>query len=585
MEGKTQNKTPLVKEKPDHVCQMLPNFLKVTLLFTCALNYADTVTDIITAADMFRNEKYVLGSLSLGVMIVVGVWIPFHTRSLTQSDETGEKVKGKMTWKSILAALTLSSTQYFILKKFLLKHPEGKYGRRKCVRYNNIQCRTEKCNNLRHKMRQLHEGVILEKMCENLPQFILQIINIAPEYLSPTVTVSGFWQYWKLVSLLLTTFSLARACVKFDFFRLDMNPRLFSFYMIGTGWKALYPQQYLLVIIHSTAIACKGLSIVFLIMLVNHNFAEDKELGWCTLTTVLKDVNSDFQSNCYFETKVTGLKFLYLLTYYVGISIIIISVLPSFYKHSIKNTLSRIETLGSRFRYVLRFIRNLWWVYVMESLVQHRHFMSDFTNHLPNVECTKLKVKVGPSILQALSTVIFTLIFYIKGDSSFNNVHLGITPFHLALMGIVIEAIHLISLLAMVYWADPQHVQSLSDEKIAEFLIRKGIVDEAVDVSCSRNAKDIIREIIGRNESNIGVYKEDIQEEMIGYSRQLPPENRVKGIAEFHRTFAEAIRKCSGVNKSKPKNYTPLQQDDEQKIPEVSNDKSEVVDIELAVCA
>ena len=565
MEGKQRNKTPLAEEKP-HNCQMLPTFLKNTLIVICVLNYADTVTDIITAVDMFRNERYILGSLSLAVMVLVGVWIPFHTRSLTVSDESAKKrFKGKISWKSLLAALTFSSNQYFIFKKFLLKHSEGKYDRRKCIGYNNEKCRTKQCNNLRHKMRQLHEGVILEKMCENLPQFILQIINIAPEYISPTIRVSNFWHYWKLVSLLLTTLSLARACVKFDFFRLDMNPRLFSFYTIGKGWKALYPQKYLLIAIHSTAIACKGLSVFFLIVLANHNFAMDdeKKPGWCSLSTVLKVLTSQSDSNCCFEIKVLGLLFLYVLIYYAGISFIIISVLPFVYKHSLKRTLKGIASLKSRIVYILTFLRNLWWMYVMNFVVQHRHFMSDFTNHLPNIGWTVFKVKAMPSMLHALGTVIFTIIFYIKGDDGFRNIHLRIAPFQLAILGIVLEAIHLASLFAMIYWADPQHVQSLSDEKIVDFLIKKGKVDETVNVSCSRQAGCILRELIGNAQREFDVYKEDIREEMIGYSRKLPPETRMKGIAEFHRTFAEAIRKHSGVNKKETNKYSPLQQGDE----------------------
>ena len=343
--------------------------------------------------------------------------------------------------------------------------------------------------------------------------------------------------------------------------------------MIGNGWTALYPQKCLLVIVHSTAIACKGLSVAFLIILVNHNFAEEKELGWCTPTTVLKDVRSEFQSNCYFETKVTGLLFLYILAYYVGISILIISVLPLFYEHSIKNTLSRIESLRSRISYVLIFICNLWWTYTANSEVQHKHFMSDFTNHLSNVECTMFKTKVGPSILHSLGTVIFTVIFYIKGDNSFSNVHLGISPFHLTLVGIGIEALHLVSLLTLVFWADPKYIQTLSDEKIVEFLIEKGLVEESVDVSCSRKAKDITREVVGKDETSVSVYKEDMIKEMIGYSRQLPPGDRVEGIAEFHRTLAEAFRKCSAVYEIKTENNIPLRQQQKQK----------VEDIELAV--
>jgi hypothetical protein len=193
--------------------------------------------------------------------------------------------------------------------------------------------------------------------------------------------------------------------------------------------------------------------------------------------------------------------------------------------------------------------------------------MSDFTNHLPNIGWTIFKIKAMPSVFQATGTVIFTIIFYLKGENSFDNVNLGIiTPFQLALIGIGIEALHLTSLLMMIYWADPQHVQSLSEEKIVDFLIKKGKIDESVNVSCSRKAKDILRELVGKRESSVDLYKEDIREEIMSYSRKLPPPCRVKGIAEFHRTFAEAIRKFSGVNKTTaPQSYTALEQETENR--------------------
>ena len=531
-----------------------------------------------------------LGALSLLAMLVVGVWTPFHTRSLTvtlSGEGSERKVKGKKSWKSILAALTFSSTQYFILKKFLMKHPEGRFDRKGCVGYNNIKCRTSDCNNLRHKMRQLYEAMILEKMCENLPQFILQIINLAPDYIaSRSVPIAPFWHYWKLASLLLTSFSLARSCVNFDFFRLDMNPRLFSFYSIGKGWMTLYPQKCVLVVVQSTAIVCKGLTVVYLTLLVNHNFAEGKS-GLCSLEEIMMDIRSETKNTCYFEVKVTLLLLLYVSVYYACILMIIISVLPFVYEHSIKNTLRGIESLGSRIKYVLVFLRNLCWMYVMNFVVQHRHFMTDFTNHLSNIGWTVWKVKVMPSILNALGTVAFTVIFYLKGESGFSNIQLGISPLRLVLIGLGIELTHLISLLLMIYRADPQLVQTLSNEKIVDFLIKKGKIDPDVDVTCSRTAKEILHEVLSDGR-DLFVYKEDIKLEMIGYSRVLPPETRLEGIAEFHRTFAEAIRKYSRANGKKDRGYSSLNQDGNLPEEEVicsgeSGKREKIGDVQLEV--
>ena len=572
MEGERQNKTPLVKENPSHDCQMLTWFIKFTLLFTCVLNYADTFTDLVTTADMFRNHKYVLGSLSLCVMVLVGVWIPFHTRSLTSSDDE-ERTKWKFSWRNLLAAITLSSTQYFILKKFLLNHSEGKFDRRTCLKYDNGRCRTDKCNNLRHKMRQLHEAIILEKMVENLPQFIIQLINIAPEYLAKDSHFGGFWDYWKLASLFLTSFSLARACVKFDFVRLDLNPRLFSFYSIGKGWKAIYPQKCLLAVIHTSIIINRGLAVIFLAILVNHDFLTEEKLSSCSFFKTLEDINTDEKSSCHFETKVAWLLFFYVLAYYSGVTLITFYIVPSYvYKHSIKITLKGIKSLGSRIKYVLAFVGNLWWIYILNFVLQQRHYMFDVTNHLPNIGGAKFIIKMCPSILHAAGTVTFTILFYSRGNEGFNNVGLKTNPINLSIFGLVVEAIHMVSLLILIYKADPSHVKSLSDEKIVEYLIRKEKIAANIDVSCSRKTKDILKEVVGSGNDTFDIYKEDIRVDIVTLNRKLPPETRTRGLAEFHRTFAEAIKKYSGIRRNEPVEYSSLEQDERIQMEQIQAD-------------
>ena len=363
-----------------------------------------------------------------------------------------------------------------------------------------------------------------------------------------------------------------------------MNPRLFSFYSIGKGWMTLYPQKYLLVVVQSTAILCKGLTVVYLTLLVNHNFAERKS-GLCSLTEIMMDIRSESKNTCYFEIKVTLLLLIYVSVYYACILMVIISVLPFVYEHSMKNTLRGIESLRSRIKYVLVFLRNICWMYVMNFVVQHRHFMLDFTNHLPNIGWTAWKVKATPSILNALGTVAFTVIFYLKGESGFSNIHLGISPLRLVLIGLGIELIHFISLQLMIYRADPQHVQTLSNEKIVDYLIKKGKINPDIDVTCSRTAKEILHDVLV-NKSDLSVYKEDIKLEMIGYSRVLPPETRLKGVAEFHRTFAEAIRKYSRANGNNIRGYTSLNQDvnlPEEEVSEKGRKEEKIRDVELVV--
>ena len=191
-----------------------------------------------------------------------------------------------------------------------MNHPENKYDR-KC---NNIGQKLDR--NIRQKLRLLNLTVILEKMWENQSQLILQLINIAPDFLQKSQERDLFY-YWKLISFLTTIMSLARSCVSYDFKRNEFSTRLFSFHLIGKGFCSLHPQELLLFLIHSTAIAGKVLVVVLLMILVNHDFSKEIESGSCSLSTAIHTITkNDSESTCLFGTKVTWLLFLYLLSHY-----------------------------------------------------------------------------------------------------------------------------------------------------------------------------------------------------------------------------------------------------------------------------
>ena len=138
-----------------------------------------------------------------------------------------------------------------------------------------------------------------------------------------------------------------------------------------------------------------------------------------------------------------------------------------------------------------------------------RHFMLFWTNHLPNVKMLKFAIKIVSSLIGVTGTAILTAMINTREDKSFTNVATEISPSYLTYTAIAVDIVHLISLLAMVYWADPEHVQSLSDEKIVDVLIQTKKIDDKIDVSCSKKASDIIREAITEI-NGFGVYKKDL---------------------------------------------------------------------------
>ena len=190
--------------------------------------------------------------------------------------------------------------------------------------------------------------------------------------------------------------------------------------------------------------------------------------------------------------------------------------------------------------------------------------MMNMTNHLPNLEVITFGMKIIPSLIQAFGTIIFSAVIYTRGDDRFSNIDIGISPFHLTMVAGGIEVLHLTSLLLMVYWADLQHVQSLSDEKKLEILILMDKIDDNIDVSCSRKAKDIIKEVIEKNES-FDVYQEDIQTEIKEMAKTVDTDDPLREILERYYqteilTIQEALLKYAGIEVYRNSPYRPLPQ-------------------------
>ena len=165
--------------------------------------------------------------------------------------------------------------------------------------------------------------------------------------------------------------------------------------------------------------------------------------------------------------------------------------------------------------------------------------MLPWTNYLSNAKMLRFVAKIVPSLLGATGTAILTAMINTRGDESFTNVATGISPSYLTYTAIAVDIVHLISLLAMVYWADPEYVQSLSDEKIVDVLIQMNKIDDNIDISCSWKASDIIREAITDIDS-FDVFKKDIQEQ-ITKPRHYKSYNRKNCFMKASRALQDAM--------------------------------------------
>ena len=517
---------PLVKEESSHKCEMMPLSSKLSLTLLSIFNYADTVTDILVTVDMFRSRSYILGVLSLVSLLYVGVMVPLF-------------LGANKTWTKgrILAAFGFASTQYFALTE-MLSHPKGKV-------YSRRQGGTAgKTVSLTSRRSSLNDAIFFEKMSENQTQMLLQLIHIAPVFISTTIKLNDWtlWHYIKLGSLIITVASLTRTCSSYEFNRHHLNPRLFNFYIIGKGWMSLHPQYLILLLVHSSLIASKFLSLIYLMILVDHDFVAETLPYSCSVITAMRTSGT----GCGFVVRVGCLVFLYKVSYYGVVSVI---ALPRCFFLVRKDVFQLWRgSMGLRRRLNESINVCLFPFHLVSS---QRNFMSSriFINHLQNVKMTTAIVKIGPSVLHSIGTLIFAAIFYSRRNEDSVNIDLGFNPLILPFIGLGIDCLHLVTLTIWVFWADPQHSKTLANEKILDLLLRSGKVPDLSNVTCARAAKDIIREVIAGDE-NFGVSKEMVEERIVDMNIQLPttlPQHSSL-VQKLRFNFKVAVLKKSGVH-------------------------------------
>jgi hypothetical protein len=408
----------------------------------------------------------------------------------------------------------------------------------------------------------LNDAIFFEKMTENQAQLIVQMIHISQDFISTEITVTDWtaWHYIKLSSIIITAASLARTCSRYEFNRHELNPRLFSFYCMGSGWTSFYPQYLILLLVQTSLVVSKILSLLYITIIVQLDLLKRSQSRNCSLEAAVK--SADSLPSCGFVLKALSLILLYKVSYYGLVSILALPRCLYLVGRDIVKLWGSSLDLRRRLREsvaVLRFPFNL--------VSSQRNFMSSriFINHLPKNVMMTVIVKIGPSILHSMGTVIFAAVFCTQNSEDFHNIDFGFDPMILPFIGLGIDVIHLISLILWVFWIDPQHVRSLSDEKMLDLLLRMNKVPVMIEVLCSKTAKDIIREIIAKDESfdvskeivEVRIVKMNIQSPMI-----LPQQSTL--IEKLRFKIKQASLKSSECNshQGKPINYRKLSEED-----------------------
>ena len=549
-EKERQNGTkPLVKEDPiEHRCQLISYWDKVTLSSLSIFNYTDTITDVLVTIDMFRKESFILGSSSLSLLLYVGVLVPLFLG-----------VNKKWSTARILSALSFSSTQHYIYTE-ILRHSKTKlFSRRQGSRSSSQVYFTP-------IMSRINDAIFFEKITQNQVQLTLQLIFIAQTFSSPPLTMDDLtsWHYMGLLSFIFTVISLTRTCSSYEFYRHKLNPRLFNFYSIGRSLFICHPQYLLLLLVHLTLITSKALTLLYLVMIVDYNFAEgaDAHSGACSLGSLLK---KGLDSSCGFVVKVGFLIFLYQLLYYGVISVI---ALPRCLCLVWKDICELWRGGLCKIRSKLTETVNLM-LFPFHLISSQRHFMSSriFINHLPNAKLMTILVKIGPSILQLIGSAVFATCFYYLDLIAVNDnmqISFEFNNRNLPFIGLGVDFIHLLALTTWVFWADPQHLRTLADEKILALLFRMDTISDEIDVTCSRNARDVIKEMMSQNE-NLEINKDMIVEKIIELNLQLPASipQRSTLVQKLRFKLKQAALNNSWVNRDDEMDYSKFLDEEE----------------------
>ena len=487
---KQKGTTPLIGEKPIHRCRLLSFSDKFSLVLLSLFNYMDTITDILVTIYMLKTGSYILGAISIPTLLYIGSTLPCVL---------GDNKQGRVM--AVLSIFTFSSTQCYAYSE-LLCHPKPKLFTR---RPNSVQ------HISMSKLRStLNAAIYLEKITQNQVQLPLQLIFIAQNLGSLTTEDWKIWDYIMLLSFILTITSLTRTYTSFDFYRHERYPWLFSFYPMGKSPVIFYPQYLHLLLVHFSVIVSRVLTLCYMIIIVNHFFAEGSLSRACSLGSLVKTVGSD--PNCGFVVRVGFLIFLYRLVFFGIISVIALPRCLFLVRRGIIQLWSdRSVDIRRKIQETLALLH-----YPYKVVSSQKNFTATLalSNHLTNAKFFTFLVKICPSLLHLTGTAVFAILFFYLLSEKYTQIDGEFDYRYLALIGLGVDLVHLLALVTWVFWADPQHIRSLTDEKILDLMMKMKKIPARINVTCARNAGDVIRYVISRDK-DFNVNKEMIGEKIV----------------------------------------------------------------------
>ena len=507
MDGK---KEECLVTETSHNCSFLKVPGQVSLIYFCLLSLIDMITDIVTTIGMFKDEKYILGALSVIAIVSAGVVSSWKLRPLNKNK------KCDFSKLEIFFAITFTLPVYYAYKMFI-SHPEKKYDRSSCTKLKFVRCRIkdsegdEVCRNYMHKRRIFSKAANYQRMIETQSQLFLQLINIAPDYLNASLMEKDFWFYWRLISLLITFESLSRSCTDYNHEVFEGSLKRFSLTSIGRGWAKLRPQKWLLFVIHGTSLATRVFTVMFIMILPNHDFGMDNYDSWsdCHPGTVWEVILTRTQSTCYFENKVGWLVAFYILIF-LGLI-----VLPF--------VISIIVIAKREKKYAFKSLKK----YIFLFILQNTFAIMPFLNYR-EWPIIRFAIRMVPFFVQSIILLALAS-FIIRDENSFTNVDLGIYLPSLAWIAIGIGISNLVCLLLWEYKWSPTHYKSISAEKTLAVLMANEKIPKDIDVTCSNSGKEILREAIRKSENGKFFYKKEVESMIIEKAAKKEVTNQKKG--------------------------------------------------------
>ena len=163
-----------------HVCYILPLFTRIGFILICVFNFADTITDIMTTVDMFRNRKYGLGVISVGFLLSWGYlshsWaLSFRKPNINSWFSTIMNYLQVLCFLKFPVRVFKTLVRHNVLKRRTDGHDYGVKGE---------GCRTYRCADIYHKLIRTYYAIIEEKMlfinvkkCLKVDRFLLFLLK------------------------------------------------------------------------------------------------------------------------------------------------------------------------------------------------------------------------------------------------------------------------------------------------------------------------------------------------------------------------------------------------------------------------